>query len=257
MKKLTVLFFVVAFFSTAFAQKEDFIRKEYISSYGDTLRYRELSPEKIVKGEKYPLVVFLHGSGERGDDNEAQLMHGANMFTNPVNREKYPAYVIFPQCPKEDFWAPRMHTRNFESNPFSDNPEISPALRSVKNVIDDAAKKYPIDTNRIYIAGLSMGGMGTFDMLCRFPDFFAAAIPICGGVNIYRLSNIRTKTSIRIYHGDADSVVPVTFSREAYKSLKQKGANVEYIEFPGVDHDSWTPAFNQIDFLEWLFEQKR
>ena len=102
-----------------------------------------------------------------------------------------------------------------------------------------------------------MGGMGSFEMVCRYPDLFAAAIPICGGVNTKRLGEIETTTSLRIYHGDADSVVPVTFSREAYTTLKSNSADVQYIEFPGVDHNSWTPAFNMPDFMEWLFSQSK
>ena len=105
--------------------------------------------------------------------------------------------------------------------------------------------------------GLWLGGMGTFEMVCRYPDLFAAAIPICGGVNIKRLGEIETTTSLRIYHGDADSVVPVSFSREAYTTLKSNNADVQYIEFPGVDHNSWTPAFNMPDFMEWLFSQSK
>jgi predicted peptidase len=114
-----------------------------------------------------------------------------------------------------------------------------------------------VDRNRIYIAGLSMGGMGTFDMLCRYPDLFAAAIPICGGVDTGRLERVDIKTHLRIFHGDADTVVPVAFSREAYKVLKRNGVNVEYIEYPGVNHDSWTPAFNEKDFMEWLFNKRK
>ncbi len=257
MKKVIAFVFTVLFITTVFAQREAYEKKVYVSSNGDSLLNRQLSPEKQLIGEKYPLVIFLHGAGERGNDNEAQLTHGGNMFTNPVNREKYPAYVIFPQCPKEDFWAPRVRPNNFNENPFSVDSEPSQSLLLVKEMLDDVIQKYPIDTRRIYVAGLSMGGMGTFDMLCRYPDLFAAAVPICGGVNTERLSGIKTKTNIRIYHGDADAIVPVTFSREAYKALKNNDAQVEYIEFPGVNHDSWTPAFNQTDFLEWIFSKKK
>jgi predicted peptidase len=134
---------------------------------------------------------------------------------------------------------------------------MSKTLKMVKEVLDEALANYPVDRNRIYIAGLSMGGMGTFDMLCRYPDLFAAAIPICGGVDTGRLERVDIKTHLRIFHGDADTVVPVAFSREAYKVLKRNGVNVEYIEYPGVNHDSWTPAFNEKDFMEWLFNKRK
>ena len=105
--------------------------------------------------------------------------------------------------------------------------------------------------------GLSMGGMGTFDMVCRYPNLFAAAIPICGGINTKRLEQIKTSTAFRIYHGDADTSVPVSFSRNAYTTLKAQNADVEYIEFPGIEHNSWTPAFNMPDFMEWLFRHSK
>ena len=257
MKNLLLILAFIFVSVVAFAQQEEYQKRVYVSPENDTLRYRELTPEKILPNEKYPLVLFLHGAGERGSDNEAQLRHGGNMFTNPVNREKYPAFVIFPQCPQTDSWAPRNRSAASGEDPFGQNPSVTKALSLVKKVLDEAIKKYPVDENRIYIAGLSMGGMGTFDMLCRYPNLFAAAIPICGGVNIERLGKIKTGTNIRIYHGDADTVVPVTYSREAYKVLKQNGVNVEYIEYPGVNHDSWTPAFNEDDFMAWLFGQRK
>ena len=257
MKQLLIILVFTLVSFAAFAQQEEYQKKTYVSSENDTLLYRELVPEKLILNQSYPLVIFLHGAGERGNDNEAQLRHGGNMFTNPVNREKYPAFVIFPQCPQEDFWAPRNRSAAAGENPFNQNPPVSKALSLVKKILDEAIEKYPVDRNRIYVAGLSMGGMGTFDMLCRYPDLFAAAIPICGGVSTERLRKIKTKTNIRIFHGDADAVVPVTYSREAYKTLKQNRASVEYIEYPGVNHDSWTPAFNEDDFMAWLFSKRK
>lgn len=257
MKHLLIILTLTFVSSLTFAQQEAYSKKTYVSAENDTLRYRELTPEKLAPNQKYPLVLFLHGAGERGNDNEAQLRHGGNMFTNPVNREKYPAFVIFPQCPQEDFWAPRNRSAAAGESAFNQNPPMSKALSLVKKVLDEAIEKYPVDRNRIYIAGLSMGGMGTFDMLCRFPDLFAAAIPICGGVSTDRLGSIKTNTHIRIYHGDADTTVPVAYSRNAYKTLKQNKANVEYIEYPGVNHDSWTSAFNEDDFMAWIFSKRK
>lgn len=257
--KIILFFFVCLQLIGLNAQNIDseYEAKNYITPQGDTLRYRELKPEKIQEGTTYPLVIFLHGSGERGSDNTAQLTHGAKMFTNPVNREKFPAYVIFPQCPKDAYWAMPTRPKNFvEGEPFPLNAPMSKPLGLVEQLLHKIVIDYPIDMNRIYIVGLSMGGMGTFDFVCRNPNLFAAAVPICGGIHVQRLSNLQSKTAFRIFHGDADSVVPVTFSREAYLMLKATGANVEYIEFPGVNHGSWQPAFNRDDFMTWLFQQK-
>ncbi len=239
--------------STLTFAQSNYSKEVFVTSTGDSLLYRELKPDLIEKSTKYPLVLFLHGAGERGNDNEIQLTHGANMFTNPVNRSKYPVFVLFPQCPVNSFWAPISRNRESDKNLFPSNVDISPTLKAVKELLDHVIINYPIDKNRIYIMGLSMGGMGTFDMVSRYPDLFAAAIPICGGINIDRLKEMKTHTNFRIFHGDADTVVPVKFSRDAYNALKQKQIDVEYIEFPGVNHDSWTPAFNKSDFMEWLF----
>ena len=251
-----LIFYAVAI--TADAQYEEYSVKTFISEQGDSLLYRQLNPLKIEQEEKYPLVLFLHGAGERGSDNISQLTHGALMFTNPMNREEYPCFVLFPQCPADLYWPTPKRPDNFkEGNPFPLNAEISKPLALTKELLDKVIETYPVDTDRIYIVGLSMGGMGTFDMVCRFPDLFAAAIPICGGIHTDRLHKFSSETAFRIFHGDADSVVPVRFSREAYLRLKDEGANVEYIEFPGVNHGSWDPAFNRPDFMSWLFQQRK
>lgn len=244
--------------TTAFGQYQEYDSLTYISQKGDSLHYRQLNPLKITQGEKYPLVLFLHGAGERGSDNISQLRHGGLMFTNPVNREEYPAFVLFPQCPTDLYWPSPKRPDGFQQeNPFPINTEISKPLALTKELLDKIIETYPIDKDRIYIVGLSMGGMGTFDMVCRFPDLFTAAIPICGGIHTDRLNDFSSKTAFRIFHGDADSVVPVRFSREAYLKLKAEGADVEYIEFPGVNHGSWDPAFNRPDFMSWLFQQRK
>ncbi|MDD3726796.1 MAG: prolyl oligopeptidase family serine peptidase [Dysgonamonadaceae bacterium] len=238
------------------AQHDDYLKKEFIDLNGDTLLYRQLSPETIAENKTYPLVLFLHGAGERGSDNKLQLQHGSMQFTNPVNREAYPSFVLFPQCPEDKYWAPSTRPDKFDMDYFPLNDEISEPLGMVEKLLSQVIEEYPVDTSRIYVIGLSMGGMGVYDIVCRNPDKFAAAIAICGGVNTQRLRDIDSNTQFRLYHGDADSVVPVQFSREAYKALKETGKSVEYFEFPGVNHGSWDPAFNQLDFISWLYAQK-
>ena len=258
MKKaiLNSILLMIMISATTMAQNK-FSKEVFLSQNGDTLLYRQLQPKSIDADTKYPLVLFLHGAGERGNDNQAQLQHGANMFTNPVNQEKHPTFALFPQCPTNSFWAPINSEGAKDESFFPYNDPMPATLQAVKELLDTFIDNNPIDPNRIYIMGLSMGGMGTFDMVCRYPQLFAAAIPICGGINIKRLQEIETSTSFRIFHGDADAVVPVTFSRDAYTTLKAKGVDVQYIEFPGVNHDSWTPAFNRDDFMEWLFNQSK
>lgn len=234
--------------------QESYDYNVHVSADGDSLRYRYLEPENRSENRKYPLVIFLHGAGERGNDNIKQLMHGSQMFLNPVNQEKYPAYVIFPQCPEEQYWAFNKRPDSFLN--LKAEEEITPILKAVKELIDVYLTNPSVDRSRIYIMGLSMGGMATFDIVSRFPEIFAAAIPICGIADTERVTKAKD-VNWRIYHGDADNIVPVECSRKAYTALKEAKANVEYFEFPGCNHASWNPAFNQPDFMKWLFTQKK
>lgn len=255
MKTLLLLLFSALLISPIHAQKE-YSAHTFTASNGINLPYRLLTPLHPEANQQYPLVLFMHGAGERGDDNTTQLTHGGGMFENPVNRDKYPAYVIFPQCPDSGYWAYLKRPDSFQpdSMPLLANP--TPLIASVKELIDQYTNRPDIDKNRIYIIGLSMGGMATYDLASRYPEIFAAAIPICGTVNPKRLQAARN-INFRIYHGDADKVVPVEASRQAYRTLQKMGANVEYFEFPGATHGSWHPAFNQSDFMEWLFMQNK
>lgn len=227
----------------------------YVSQQGDSLPYNLLTPQNPKAGRRYPLVIFLHGSGERGNDNKKQLLNGWQMWLNPVNRERYPAFVLFPQCPKDNGWAILDEAAMLSPDKAPNVPE-TPAMTALHELLGRLLVRDDIDTRRIYIMGLSMGGLGTFDMVSRYPDIFAAAIPICGAIHPARLAHA-TKTRWRIFHGDADPTVPVEASRMAYLALKAAGAKVEYIEFPGCQHDSWTYAFRQPDFMQWLFKQKK
>ncbi|MDR0371924.1 MAG: prolyl oligopeptidase family serine peptidase [Prevotellaceae bacterium] len=254
MKKYLLPFCLCCLFcGTTSAQNELFETKTFTYK-GTTLPYSVSFPDNYDKSKAYPLVLFLHGAGERGTDNTKQLTHGAWLFTDAKNRADYPAIVLFPQCPENDFWAPVSRENGFE---FLDTKKMTPSMESVKKLIDQYIKKEAVDKNRIYVLGLSMGGMGTFDLICRYPKTFAAAIPICGGVELSRLKKVK-HLPIRIYHGDSDTVVSPENSRNAYIELKAEGSDlVEYYEYAGVGHESWSQAFEEPDFLEWLFSQKK
>lgn len=254
---LLLLFFVSV---QAFAAEPigTYEKKVFQSQGNVDLPYRILYPRDFDESKKYPLVLFLHGAGERGDNNEAQLFHGGNMFLNPVNRDSYPAVVIFPQCPNSLYWALDSRPENGLGNEnFPLDPPLSKAFTSLTELLDSYVESGYIDKRRIYIIGLSMGCMGTYDLVSRNPGLFAAAVTICGGVRPERLQKAAKDTAFRIYHGDADGVVPVDNSREIYSYLKKSGAKVEYYEFAGCDHGSWNVAFNQPDFMKWLFKQRK
>ncbi|MDR1671132.1 MAG: prolyl oligopeptidase family serine peptidase [Alistipes sp.] len=259
MKKLFLLSAALFVVAVSHAARPDrYEARVFDAPGGVKLNYRVLLPDGYDSGKEYPLLLFMHGAGERGDDNVSQLIHGSGVFTNPVNMEKYPAVVLFPQCPKEDFWALARRPENgFGHDAFVAGPPETPMISAVLALVESFVANEKIDAGRVYVMGLSMGGMATFDLVCRRPDLFAAAVPICGGVNVERLQ-AATRVPMRIYHGDKDPTVPVENSRSAYLALKQYGAKrVEYIEFPGVDHNSWDPAFNTPDFLKWIFKQHK
>ena len=253
MKRTLFLLIALLSMQMATAQLSEYSAHEYIVAQ-DALPYRLLAPIKANPDAKDPLVVFLHGSGERGNDNEKQLTWGGQMFLNPTIRDKYRSYVVFPQCPESQFWG-------YESSPSKIAPDSIPVLeepvtctRMLRALVKDLTARYNIDPKRIYFVGLSMGAMGVYDYACRYPSGVAAAVAICGAVNPSRLKEAKgVKWSI--YHGDADPVVPVEASRAAYKALKACYADVQYHEFIGCGHNAWNPAFNTKDFFKWMFDQ--
>lgn len=248
--------------SALHAQDSSLYKKQQFILGSDTLDYRIMYPNDYDVNKKYPVILFLHGKGERGSDNQIQLKHGGKFFADSANRVKYPAFVLFPQCPVKNFWAnhvvdkkrPKDSLGNFK---FISTGVPDKSLGLVSKMIDSFAATPQVDPDRIYIGGLSMGGMGTFELLWRKPNFFAAAFPICGGGDPSKVSLYGKDFPVWIFHGDKDSSVPVGNSRLMANVLKTAGAKVKYSEYPGVKHDSWNNAFAEAKLLEWLFEQRR
>ena len=262
MKRIIASALVVLIAASAFAQRPSpkespYQKKTFTSSEGTELLYRQLDPQNMNPKKKYPVILFLHGAGERGNDNERQLVHGSRMFLNPTVLEQYPAYVLFPQCPEGKSWS-YDPTPGWDKKPGempADRPESS-MIKALYELIQYFKENYNVNESKIYVMGLSMGGMATYEICVRHPELFAAAVPICGNINPSRLAAAKD-VKFSIYHGDSDPVVPVEGSREAYKALKAAGAKVRYKEFVGCDHGSWNPAFNEPDFFSWLFKQKK
>lgn len=231
---------------------------EPVSHYdekGDLTPYNFLQPVRNETIEKYPLVVFLHGAGERGNDNNAQLTHIAPIFLQDSIRKKYPSYVLFPQCPENKTWSP-VDVVNGEWLPL-ENAEATGPMKRLITIIDEFIETHDVDTNRIYISGLSMGGYGTFDILTRMPGTFAAALPICGGANLANASNY-SHVPMKIFHGAKDQAVPVKLSRSIYQVLKAAGnPDLEYIEYPEGEHNVWNEAYEEEGILDWLYGQKK
>ncbi len=248
--------------SGSYAQDTSLFKREKFGSGGDTLNYRILYPSKYDVNKKYPLVLFLHGAGERGSDNEKQLVHGASLFLDSLNRVQYPAFVIFPQCPRDSTWA----VLKREPPPGADSlgkfrflSEAAPVkpMQLLLTFLDSITATPQIDTRKVYVGGLSMGGMGTFEILWRRPRVFAAAFPICGAGDPKKVKTYARNFPIWVFHGSSDVVVLPSNSRLMVNALKKAGAKVKYSEYEGVGHDSWTNAFAEPQLLPWLFEQQK
>ncbi len=239
-------------------QDRNLFEKQLFVSGEDTLPCRILTPINFQSGKKYPLVVFLHGAGERGNDNIAQLNWGADLFLDSLNRTRFPAIVVFPQCPQNDKWAE--YTKNDLQDStgysFTEDAPIRKSLKLVSDFIDTLINSGQVDKRRVYIGGLSMGGFGTYELLWRKPQVFAAAFPICGAGNPARIAEYRPKLPLWIFHGDKDPVIFVSNSRLVYNTLKEKNPMAKYTEYPGVGHDSWKNAFAEPNLLPWLFAQR-
>lgn len=188
-------------------------------------------PKDYDESQKnFPLVLFLHGIGERGTDIEKVKTHGLPKLIN--QGKDFPFIVVSPQCPDDIFW----------------NVDILIAL------LDEVVAKYRVDTNRIYVTGLSMGGHGTWELALRQPNRFAAIAPVCGWADTSKASSI-ANLPIWVFHGAKDVVVPIGASEQMVEKLKSCGSNVKFTVYPEANHDSWTETYNNEELYKWLLEQ--
>jgi predicted peptidase len=222
------------------------------SSYG----YQVYVPSNWTKKKKWPVILFLHGAGERGDDGLIQTQVGIGSAIR-LRADRVPAVVVFPQCPKDRWWA-----------------EAEMQAQAIK-ALDQTIKEFNGDTARVYLTGLSMGGQGTWVMASNNPGKFAAIAPVCGltrtppGYGLTRSDSEAGaaadryqafaakigKTPVWAFHGDADPVVPVSESRKMVEALKA-ASDVRYTEYPGVGHNSWDKAYAEPEFFSWLLSQR-
>lgn len=231
--------------------------KAFVFSHqGETLPYRLLYPRNFDPEQSYPLVLFLHGAGERGDDNLVQLTHGAELFAGEAIRREYPAIVVFPQAAEEDYWA-RVEVEQ-DSRPYAlrfADKETQPtqAMQLLLGLMDELSAKSFVDQQRIYVGGLSMGGMGTYEILARRPQMFAAAIAICGGGNLENAKHYRQGLPLWAFHGAEDDVVDADLSEQMVAAINQHGGNARLTLYKDTGHNSWDRAFAEPNLLPWLF----
>jgi predicted peptidase len=221
------------------ATKTGFQTLTYKDSDGKEVKYVLFVPHDYKGDKPFPLILFLHGSGETYDGKNEGKQAKVGIGPAVEKQEKtFPAFVLMPQAQKRNWRA--------------DGEDAQRALDILKAV----QKDYKIDDKRLYLTGLSMGGFGTWSMAAKYPDKWAAIVPICGGGNVKDAEKIKD-IPCWVFHGDADKAVAVDKSREMVAALKDAGGKPKYDEYPGVGHNSWEKAYANKELFDWLFMQQK
>ncbi len=217
-------------------------RRTFQGSGDGRLNYGWLTPLKTTTGEKYPLVVCLHGSGGN--------VKASSVLAEQPMREQYPAFVMVPEAERPATWA---QTDIFRRPGAAVLPEKMPVLIEA---IRELIKTEAIDPARVYITGQSLGGVGSWGAISRHPELFAAAVPVCGA---WKVDDVPKMLSVPVwaFHGEKDPTVPVHFSRDLTAAITKAGGTAKYTEYPGVGHDSWLKAYDDAEMWQWLFSQRK
>ncbi|EFH90178.1 prolyl oligopeptidase family serine peptidase [Ktedonobacter racemifer] len=200
------------------------------------LRYLLHLPDsyEMLAGTRWPLVLFLHGVGERGDNLDLLKKYGPPRQVE--EGERFPFILISPQCPDNTSWSAKQE--------------------DLIALLDEVTQTYSVDTNRVYATGVSMGGYGTWELVAAYPEHFAAAIPICGGGDPTTVANMRD-VPVWAFHGAKDTVIPLRASQTMIDALEQAGGKVKLTIYPEAGHDSWTPAYADPQLYSWLLEHSK
>lgn len=231
-----------------------FEARSFRSPGGLRLRYRLFRPPEYDPEKKYPLIVFLHGSSGAGTDNRKQLTgsrrYGVELWSSAEVQAEHPAFILAPQADPAQAPTWVRLWRAGQPDPMRAEP-----LEMVVDLIRELGHEFSLDPDRVYLTGMSMGGFGTWIGISRYPDLFAAALPMCGGGDPTHV--VETEAAVWAFHGKADRVVPVRRSREMVEALRKAGKEPRYSEYSGVGHQVWKRAFEEPELVDWLFEQRR
>jgi predicted peptidase len=236
---------------------KDFNAAEYTKE-GYTLRYRILYPPNYNPQQKYPVITFLHGGWERGSDNCSQLKHGGGFFADDLKKKVNSYIVVFPQCPWETMWRDLALPKDsmLPNGQLYIVTATKPSAM-VKLLLDSLQKSNIADPDRMYLGGISIGGVGTYDLMQRYPNYFAAIFPVCG-VGDTSGAHLFAKTlSFWIFHGEKDPIIDVKYSRAYFKRLQAAGADAKYTEYKNVGHSSWDYVFKNKKLIPWILSKRR
>ena len=233
---------------------DKFSSRVWKNNESEKLNYRLRYPENFNSEKKYPLLLFLHGSEGRGNDNEQQLWdaNGIGAFSKQKIATKHESFVFAPQVPLNERWvSTNWNTDNYRLVPISSSMRLT--FEALDSFIDNNKN---IDENRIYVLGLSMGGWGAWDAISRRPNFFAAAVPICGGGDPEQAIYFKD-VNIWAWHGEEDNVIDVKKSQDMVQALLKVKGNIKYSEIKVRGHDSWLDVWNSSDLWNWLYNQRK
>jgi predicted peptidase len=201
------------------------------------IKYVLFVPQGYNPEKEYPLILFLHGSGESGTDGKKQAAVGLGKAVKE-RAKTFPAIVVFPQSQKGGWGA--------------GSAEGKRALA----IVEAVSKDYKVDSKRLYLTGLSMGGFGSWSFVAAQPEKWAAVVPVCGGGDPKTAAKFKD-VPLWAFHGDKDTAVPVSRTRDMIDALKKAGGEPKYTEYPDVGHNSWDKAYATEELYEWLFKQAR
>jgi predicted peptidase len=231
---------------------EEFAARIFTNAAGQTMPYRLLLPEDLSSGSRFPLVFFFHGAGERGVDNTNQLIHGTSLFLTAENRSRYACFVLAPQCPDKQQWVDMPWGADSGERPSEPSVAMQLALEILAHLLED----FPVDPQRLYVTGLSMGGYATWDCLTRFPTRFAAGVPVCGGGDEHTVTAAVAQVPVWAFHSDDDTVVKTQRTRNMIQAMRDAGGRPKYSEYSGLGHNSWDKAYQEPELLSWMFAQR-
>ena len=228
---------------------ETFVAKK--AFFGEEERgYLFHMPENYDESKKYPVVLFLHGAGERGDNNYDQLAIGIGTALGDPESPLHDSFIIAPQVPLEKLWV---NTPWDVGNYTVDDREETPYLAGAVQIVRDTIANYPVDTSKVFVMGISMGGYGSWDTLARHSDLFVGGFICCGGADLTKADIFKEKT-IFTYHGTADDIVPCFGTQNVVKAIKDAGGEkITYREYEGMNHWTWDRAYSEFEDIKALF----
>jgi predicted peptidase len=235
------------------AAADDFVARLYMDASGKSMPFQLLIPTGYDKTQKYPVMLFFHGAGERGTDNVAQMINGAWNFGDAKFQAQYHSFIIVPQCPPNQQWVDMPWSATSGVRPAQPSQPMQLALK----ILDEVESEFSIDKNRVYVVGLSMGGYGVWDCVTRDPGRYAAGVICCGGGDESTVTAAVARVPVWVFHSADDGVVPVVRDRNMVAAMIKMGGHPRYIEYlEGIGHGIWGEAWNDSELFPWLYQEK-